>query len=156
MIEETSNPPEPIVPYQPRPLTSNEERTWAMLANLSVLINLVTGLLGALAALIIYLVFRDRSRYVAYHALQSFIFQLIYWGAPGLLIAVIWALTGGLSLALIGLLCIPFACVLTVLAMLMPVVSIVYGVVAAVQTSQGRDFKYWLVGDWVRGTLTGD
>jgi hypothetical protein len=24
-----------------------------------------------------------------------------------------------------------------------------------VQCSQGQDFRYWLVGDWVRGTLTG-
>jgi uncharacterized membrane protein len=127
-----------------------------MLANLTVLINLVTGLLGALAALIIYLIFRDRSRYVAYHALQSFLFQLIFWGAPGLLIGIVWAVTGVLSMVLVGLLCIPFACVLSVLVVLMPVVSLVMGVVAAVQTSQGRDFKYWWVGDWVRGTLTGE
>lgn len=156
MTEETSNRQQSIVPYVHPPLTPSEERTWAMLANLTVLINLATGLLGALAALIIYLIFRDRSRYVAYHALQSFLFQLIFWGAPGLLIGVIWAITGGLSLVLIGLLCIPFACVLTVLVLLMPVVSLIYGVVAAVETSQGRDFKYWLVGDWVRGTLTGE
>jgi uncharacterized Tic20 family protein len=53
-------------------------------------------------------------------------------------------------------LCIPFACVLSVLVLLMPLISLIYGVVAAIQTSQGRDFKYWLVGDWVRGTLTGE
>jgi hypothetical protein len=31
----------------------------------------------------------------------------------------------------------------------------VYGIVAAVEASQGKDFKYWLIGDWVRGTLVG-
>jgi uncharacterized Tic20 family protein len=156
MTQEPSQPQQAIVQHAPTPLSSSEERTWAMLANLSVLINLVTGLLGALAALIIYLIFRDRSRYVAYHAMQSFLFQLIFWGAPGLLIGVIWLVTGGLSMVLIGLLCIPFACVLSVLVLLMPLISLIYGVVAAIQTSQGRDFKYWLVGDWVRGTLTGE
>jgi len=156
MTQETTNPQQPIAQYVHAPLTPSEERTWAMLANLSVLLNLVTGFLGALAALIIYLVFRDRSRYVAYHALQSFLFQLIFWGAPGLILALVWGLTGVLSMVLVGLLCIPVACVFTPLILLMPVVSLVYGVVAAIQTSQGRDFKYWLVGKWVRGTLTGE
>ena len=33
-------------------------------------------------------------------------------------------------------------------------VSLVYGVVGGIQASQGQDFRYWLVGDWVRGILT--
>jgi uncharacterized Tic20 family protein len=156
MSKEPTEAQQPVVQYAPVPLTPSEERTWAMLANLSVLLNLVTGFLGAVAALIIYLVFREKSRYVAYHAMQSFLFQLIFWGAPGLILAVMWGLTGALSLVLVGLLCIPFACILTPVILLMPVISLVYGVVAAIQTSQGRDFKYWLVGDWVRGTLTGE
>ena len=147
-------PPVPVV-YQPVPLSPSEERSWAMLAHMSVLINLVTGLLGALAALIIYLVFRDRSRYVAYHALQSFIVQLICWGGVGLIIAGIWAITGMLSLVLIGLLCIPVACVLTPIILCLPFINLIAGVWGGIETSQGRDFKYWLVGDWVRGTLTG-
>jgi len=156
MTEAPINPQQPIVKYAPVPLTPSEERTWAMLAHLSVLLNLVTGVLGALPPLVIYPVFREKSRYVAYQALQSFLFQLIFWGAPGLILAVMWGLTGALSLVLVGLLCIPVACVLTPLILIMPVISLVYGVVAAIQTSQGRDFKYWLVGDWVRGTLTGE
>jgi uncharacterized Tic20 family protein len=148
-------PPAPIV-NQPAPLSPSEERTWAMLAHLSVLINLITGLLGALAALIIYLVYRDRSRYVAYHALQSFIVQLICWGGVGLISAAIWGITGMLSLVLIGLLCIPIACVLTPIILCLPFINVIAGVWGGIETSQGRDFKYWLVGDWVRGTLTGE
>jgi uncharacterized protein len=148
-------PPVPVV-YQPAHLSPSEERNWAMLAHLSVLINLVTGLLGALAALIIYLVYRERSKYVAYHAMQSFIAQLICWGGVGLIIAGIWLVTGMLSLAIIGLLCIPFACCLTPLVMLLPMFNVVGGVWGAIQTSQGHDFKYWLVGDWTRGILTGE
>jgi uncharacterized protein len=44
---------------------------------------------------------------------------------------------------------LPFACLIS----LLPVASLVYGVIGAIQTSQGQDFRYWLVGDWVRGTL---
>ena len=133
------------------PLTPEDERTWAMLAHLSVLINLVTGFLGPIAALIIYVVFKDRSRYVAYHALQSLILQLIVWVGGGLVIAAAWTIAGLLSVILIGLLLMPFACLLS----FVPLAAPVYGIIGAVKTSQGEDFKYWLIGDWVRSTLTG-
>lgn len=131
------------------PLSPTDEQTWAMIAHLSVFLNLVTGFLGPVAAFLIYLVYRDRSRYVAYHSLQSAIFQLIWWVGAGMLVAGMWILSSLLTIVLIGLLCIPIACLISPL----PLVSIIFGVVGAVQTSQGLDFKYWLVGDWVRGTL---
>lgn len=145
------SPPPVILP--PAPLSPSDEHTWAMLAHLSVLVNLVTGFLGPLAALVIYLVFKDRSRYVAYQALQSAIFQLIAWVGAGVVIGVMWAITGVLSALIIGILCIPFALILTVTIGLLPVAALVYGVYAAIQTSQGQDFRYWLVGDWVLATL---
>ncbi|MEJ5223208.1 MAG: DUF4870 domain-containing protein [Anaerolineales bacterium] len=140
----------------PLPLSGSEERTWAMLAHLSVLTNLITGFLGPIAALVIYLMFRDRSRYVAYHALQSMIFQLIWWGGGGVLIGVMWAAVGILSALIVGLVLIPIACIFTPIIGLMPIAALVYGTVGGIQTSQGEDFRYWLVGDWVRGTLTGE
>ncbi len=136
------------------PFTQSEERTWAMLAHLSVLANLATGFLGPIIALVIYLLFRDRSRYVAYQALQAFLFQLIWWGAGGVLIGLMWAVTGMLTLVVVGVLLIPIACILTPLFLIMPLLSLVYGVMGAIRTSQGEDFRYWGVGDWVRGTLT--
>jgi len=135
----------------PRPLSESEERTWAMIAHLSVLANLVTGFLGPVAALVIYLVYKERSRYVAYHSLQAFVFQLIWWVGGGALVGFAWAVTGVLSAVLIGLLCIPFAFMISIL----PLGALIFGVIGGVQTSQGQDFKYWLVGDWVRGSLTG-
>ncbi len=62
-------------------MSPTDERTWAMLSHLSVLLNLVTGLLGTLAAL-------------------------------------------------------------------------VYGVLAGIQGYHGADFRYWLIGDWVRSAYT--
>ena len=144
-------PPGQVAPGPVEPLSASDERTWAMLAHLSVLANLVTGFLGPVVALIIYLVYQDRSRYVAYHSLQSFIFQLIWWVGGGVLAGVAWAISGAL-VAVVGLGCLlmPFACVITFL----PLAALVYGVVGAVQVSQGQDFRYWLIGDWVRDTLT--
>jgi uncharacterized Tic20 family protein len=133
------------------PLTESEERQWAMFAHLGVLVNLVSGFLGPLVPLIIYMVYKERSRYVAYQSLQALIFQLVWWIGGGVLAGVAWTITGILSAVVIGLLCIPFACLFSA----MPLVALGYGIYGGVQASQGQDFKYWLVGDWVRSTYTG-
>ena len=130
------------------PLSPADERTWAMLAHLSVLLNLVTGFLGVGVALLIYFIYKERSRYVAYQAMQAFLFQLIFWAGGGLLIGAMWAVVGALSAILIGILLIPFAVVLTLLFLVMPVVALVYGVIGSIQCSNGEDFRYWLIGDW--------
>jgi len=133
----------------PNPLSQADERTWAMIAHLSILGNLVTGFLGPVAALVIYLVFKERSRYVAYQAMQAFVFQMIWWVGAGALAGIAWAVSGVLTAVLIGLLCMPLACLISFI----PLGALVYGVVGGVQASQGQDFKYWLIGDWVRQTL---
>jgi uncharacterized Tic20 family protein len=120
-----------------------------MLAHLSVLLNLVTGFLGTVAALVIYLIFKDRSRYVGFQALQAFVFQLIWWAGGGMAIGLIWAATGALSAVLIGILCIPFALLATAALALMPLVALIYGVYGGVEANQGKDFRYWLIGDWL-------
>jgi uncharacterized Tic20 family protein len=134
----------------PAPLSTSDERTWAMLAHLSVLANLVTGSLGPLIPLIIYLVYKDRSRYVAYQSLQAFLFQLLWWVGGGVVIGVTWAGTIILMPVLVGFLCLPIA----ILISFLPLGVMVYGVIAGIRASQGEDFKYWIVGDAVRGTLT--
>lgn len=133
------------------PLSLSDERQFAMFAHLGVLLNLVTGLLGPVVPLVLYMVYKDRSRYVAYQSLQALIFQLVWWVGGSVLAGVTWTIGGVFSFAFIGLLCFPFACLFS----LMPLVALGYGIYGGIQTSQGQDFKYWLVGDWVRSTLTG-
>ncbi|CAG0997794.1 hypothetical protein ANAEL_02717 [Anaerolineales bacterium] len=142
---------EQISQTPPMPLKPEEERQWAMLAHLGVLANLVSGFLGPVVPLAIYMIYKDRSRYVAYQSLQALIFQLIWWVGGGVIAGVSWAITGVLSAVIIGLLCIPIACIFSA----MPLVALGYGIYGGIQTSQGQDFKYWLVGDWVRNTLSG-
>lgn len=76
--------------------------------------------------------------------------KVVVWYGIGLM----WGIVGLLSAILIGVVLIPFACLLTPFMLLGMAIAPVYGIYAAVQTAQGQDFKYWLVGDWVRGTLT--
>jgi hypothetical protein len=120
-----------------------------MLAHLTVLLNPISGLMGVVGALVIYLVFQNRSRYVAYQSLQAVVFQLIFWVGGGILAGITWAASALLSVVLVGLLCFPVALILT----LVPLGAIVYGIIGGIQCSQGQDFRYWLIGDWVQNAL---
>ena len=135
----------------PAPLTREEERQWAMFAHLGILANLFSGFLGPIVPLAIYMVYKDRSKYVAYQSLQGLIFQIIWWIGGGALAGIVWAITGTLSAVFIGLICIPLACVISII----PLFALGYGVYGGIQCNQGVDFKYWLIGDWMRSTLTG-
>ncbi len=138
-----STPQPEIIPAAPPPLSPSDERTWAMLAHLSILLNLVTGFLGVVAPLVIYLVYKDRSRYVAYQSMQAFLFQLIFWGGGTFLTAIAWVVSSLLSAVLIGLLLMPIACIISAV----PIAAIIYAVVGGLQCFQGAEFRYWLVGD---------
>ena len=115
----------------PTSLSQTDERTWAMLAHLSVLVNLFTGILGPVVALTIYLIFAKRSRFVAYHAMQSFLFQLVVWYGIGIM----WSIVGILCAVLIGVVLIPFACLLTPFLLLGMAIAPIYGIIGALQTS---------------------
>ena len=148
-VKESANKTEPGSAFAGFPLTKAEERNWAMLAHLSILLNLVTGFLGAIAALVIYFAYKDRSRFVAYHAMQSFIFQSITWLGAGLIAAINLGIGTVFAFLIIPLLCL----IPGILVLLLLPVSLIYGIVGAVQVNNGEDFRYWQVGDWVRGIL---
>lgn len=144
------------------------ERTWAALAHASVLLTFALGLstgglavvVAALVPLAIWLAFRDRSRFVAYHAMQATVFQLaslVLW--IGLLVTgvitliPVWVVTALLLVVLIGFLLLPLVLVLTIalpvtLAAL-PFASLVYGLYGAFEVYAGRPFRYWRVADWI-------
>ena len=129
----------------------SEERTLAMFSHLAILLNLITGFLGLQPPIVIYFAYKDRSKYVAYQALQALIFQGVFFFGAAILAAIAWVITFVLSFVIVGVCLFPFALILT----LVPFGALVYGIVAAVDTHNHRDFKYWLIGDWVRDTYEG-
>src|SRR3954453_10948838 len=90
-------------------MSAQEERTWSILAHLSIFLNLFTGFLGPVVALVIWLVYRDRSPKVAFHALQSMLYQ-VAWLVP---LGIGWAFTGLLMIVLIGFPLVPVMALLT-------------------------------------------
>ena len=119
-------------------MSAQEEKTWSSLAHLSIFLNLITGFLGPVAALVIWLVYRDRSPKVAFHALQSMWYQVAWF----VLLAAGWAVTGLLMLILIGFLLVPVMALLT----LVPFVHATY---AAYRVGQGTDYRYPFVADLI-------
>ena len=98
-------------------MSAQDERTWSVLAHLSMFLNLVTGFLGPVAALIVWLVYRDRSQKVAFHALQSMWYQIGWL----VILAAGWALTGLLTLVLVGFLLMPIMAIVSVVPLCTPV-----------------------------------
>jgi uncharacterized Tic20 family protein len=119
-------------------MSPQDERTWSVLAHLSVLAGLV-GLMP-LGALVIWLVYKDRSPRVGFHALQALWYQVAWL----VILVVGWFVTLFLSLILIGLLFVP----VMLLASLVP---FVHGCYAAYRVSGGEDYRYPFVADRIDG-----
>ena len=118
--------------------SAQEEKTWSVLAHLSIFLNLFTGFLGPVAALVIWMVYRDRSPRVAFHALQSMWYQIGWL----VLLGVGWAFTGLLMMIVIGFLLVPVMALLT----LVPFVHASY---AAYKLSRDADYRYPFVADLI-------
>ena len=121
-------------------MSPGDENTWSVLAHLSVFVNLLTGFLGPVAALIVWFVYRDRSERVAFHALQSALYQ----AAWAVILAAGWTITGVLTVVLVGFLLIPVMMVLSVV----PFVHMGY---AAYKVNQGVDYRYPVIADMIDG-----
>lgn len=121
-------------------MSSSDENTWSVLAHLSIFLNLFTGFLGPVAALVIWLVYKDRSPQVSFHALQSLWYQVAWL----VILTVGWTVSGFLTVILIGFLLLPLMVVLTI-------VPFVHAGYAAYKVNQGVDYRYLWVADMVDG-----
>ena len=119
-------------------MSPKDENTWSVLAHLSVFLNLLTGFLGPVAALVIWLMYKDKSSRVSFHALQSLWYQVAWM----VILAVGWTVAVILTIVLIGFLLFPVMIVATVV----PFVHMGY---AAYKVSQGVDYRYPLIADLI-------
>ncbi len=141
--------------------------TIAALAHASILLTLILAFAGGVGALVglvvplvIYLSYRERSPFIGFHAMQALVYQgvgiLIYFVLVvvlALAVTVAWVVSGLLSAVIVGFLLMPIALLLTALMVIVllgaPLAWIAYGLYAAYEVYQGKDFHYWLVGEWV-------
>ncbi|MGI4893632.1 MAG: DUF4870 domain-containing protein [Janthinobacterium lividum] len=127
--------------YGPQPLSAQDERLWAMFAHLSSIVSAFIGL-PFLGPLIIFLVLKDRSRFVRGHAgeaLNMTISLIVYGIVLGIVITVLTVVTVGLG----GLL-------LWWVAFVPGIAALVFSILAAVAAHQGRGYRYPLIFRLVR------
>ncbi len=153
--------------------TTSEERTWAALAHASSLLTLTVSLgsagIGAIPfvfiPLLIYLAYKDKSRFVARHAAQAVALQLV--GTVGFFAALLALILAStlitvigvlLTVILIGLVVLLLAALLWALVLplgycVVPVGLGVLAVVATVEAANGREYQYPYMGVYVSNWL---
>src|SRR5918998_1116885 len=135
-----SHQEEPRLTQVPVSMSAQDERRWSVIAHLSILLCLISAIGGPVAALIIWLVHKDRSRMVAFHALQSFWYQVAWI----VILSVGWFVTYLLVFVLVGLVLVPVMAIASI-------VPFVHQCYAAYKISQGADYRYPIVADRVDG-----
>lgn len=113
---------------------TQDEKLWAMLAHLAGLLGYTVALGQYIGPLVIYLLYKDKSPFVAFHALQSLYFQLGMLVATGIGVVIALVTCGAGGVLLMGL----------------GVGAVVYVIIAAIKANQGEWFEYWLVGEWAK------
>jgi uncharacterized Tic20 family protein len=129
--------PEPLPPELRSANASKDDRTLAMIAHL-------LGLVGFLGPLVLYLMKKDTaSAFVKFHIKQSLFYQ----------VAVTVVIVALMMLAIMGAVMTRGWCFISPLIPLVSLGNVVYIIVAAVQTSSGKDFEYYWIGPWVRRSM---
>ena len=120
--------PPPNLPPDLNPITTENEKTLAMLSHLTAIIGLlIAGGLGFLGPLIILLIHKEKSNFISYHAKNSLNHQLT------LLIAclVLWLL-----IFLGSFVCIGILFVFPLIAII--ILSVVLEIMACISASRGE------------------
>ena len=100
------------------PVTESDERTWATLAHIGGII------IGFLAGLIVYLIYKDRSAYLRRQGAEALNFQLT--------ILIGYVVSYILMLAIIG-----FLTIVAVIAL-----QIIFGIIAGLAANKHQDYRY--------------
>ncbi len=114
-------------------MSAGDEQTWSILSHVSVLV-------APVGALIIWLIYKDRSPRVRFHALQALWYQVAWL----VLIMAYSFVSAVLTLVVIGafmFLLLPF----------LGLVPVVHGCYAAYKVYQGEDFRYPFIADRIDG-----
>jgi uncharacterized Tic20 family protein len=151
-----------------------DDKLWAAAAHGSVWVTFLAAVptsglsipFVVFVPLVLYVLFRKRSDFVAFHALQAFTLQLICTVGALAVFAVgciVWliglAVAALLMLILVGFVILPLwvivGMVLSVLVSLLPMVGLVLATIAVVRIYSGGDYRYPYISDWVDRQIAG-
>ena len=138
-----------------------DERLLAALAHGSILLApLTNGVGGIVTALVIWMIKREKSPYVAFQALQALAYQVATFVVTGLAMCcwtAVWMLMWMPAMAAnpeayqdvpptgmwIGL-------ALGIIPLAVGAATLIYGLVGAARTLGGHDFRYAVIGKWLK------
>lgn len=103
-----------------------EEKTMALLAHLLGFFSSI------LAPLLIYLLQKDKSKFVAFHSMQAILFEVFFWAIYIVLFTTI-----------VGILLIPFAAI----------AHLIFGIIAIVRSAQGDWYEIPVIGKLARNIV---
>lgn len=109
----------PGVPYQPQPLTPSDERMWSVFAQIGPIV------LAFIAPLVIWLLFKDRSRFVEQEGKEALNFQIT--------LVFVHIACAIISLVTFGLGSIVYVVFLA---------ALVFMILAAVENGRGAPYRY--------------
>lgn len=153
---------------------TDEEKLWASIAHASIWVTMFSGFLTAgftipisiFIPLVIYLMYRKKSDYVVFHALQAFALQII--ATVGILaLAVVGGLAWliGMVIALLaifvlaGIILVPLWAIVGILLALVvflaPLGALLVATIAAYQTYNRHDYRYPFISRWIDRQLAG-
>jgi uncharacterized protein len=117
-------------------MSAQDEQTWSVIAHLSVL----AGLIGLMpfGALIVWLIYKDKSPRIGFHAAQALWYQIAWL----VILVVGWTITFILMFVLIGFLLAPVMFIATL-------VPFIHGCYAAYKVNQGIDYRYPFIAEQV-------
>ncbi|ODS42905.1 MAG: hypothetical protein MSIBF_06475 [Candidatus Altiarchaeales archaeon IMC4] len=110
-----------------------DEKLMAAISHAGIIIG------GILVALIVWLVQKDKSKYVGFQAKQALVYQLVVLVGEGILGVVVFVL-GVLTFGIGFFILVP-------LLVIIGLGTLVYGLYAAYKTYSGEEFRYWIIAD---------
>lgn len=115
-----------------------------MIAHLSGLVGWVVGVGQLVAPLVIYLVYRQQSRFLAFHALQQLFFQLVLLVILSVVTVVNYVI--GVLTCGIGLFVVTPLALLVVIGL--GIYALIYIVWSAIEAYDGKWFRLPWVSEW--------
>ncbi len=153
---------------------SDDEKLWSAVAHGSVWLTFLLAVPTSgislpfviFIPLLIYAFFRKQSDYIAFHALQAFVLQLVctVGALVGFIVSgIVWwivlFITVILSAILIGIplfiVWVLIGIIAAVLFALLPLAGLILATIAAVRVYTGSDFRYPYLADWVDRQMAG-
>lgn len=127
----STQPNEPP-PSEPPPVSSQgtgitaDERTWGTMAHVSSIIGMFVGGMAVLGPLIVWLVKKNESAYVAHHGREALNFQITMLIVSVILIVAGW-FTCGIAWALLGVVWLA---------------NVILSIIGAVKANEGQRWTY--------------